>query len=384
MVWTKKSGTILKRGHNVWQIRWEVRGPDGKRKRPARTIVGSYREADRELRRIRAATDNGLTPNNSKVTVAKYLDWWLQTYAIPNVRPRTSERYGSDVRLHISPVIGGIRLDRLQAADAQMVLSKMLRAGRARKSVIHCYRVMRLALKHAVEKGILQVNVTDAVKPPRLEPTELEVPSLEEVQHILELADSTPYGSVLRFTVSTGCRRGEALGLEWRHLDLENGSASIVQSLQRIGRTGLQLVPPKSAKSRRSIALDEHTVEMLRAHRGGQILTMAELGSAYEDNGLVFPGPMGKALDPATLTRNFEKLARCAGKSHVRLHDLRHFHASLLLKEGVHLKVVQERLGHSSIAITADTYSHVAPSLQKEAAEVFGRVAGMVKSQRSI
>ena len=169
MVWTKKSGTILKRGHNVWQIRWEVRGPDGKRKRPARTIVGSYREADRELRRIRAATDNGLTPNNSKITVAKYLNWWLQTYAIPNVRPRTSERYGSDVRLHISPVIGGIRLDRLQAADAQMVLSKMLRAGRARKSVIHCYRVMRLALKHAVEKGILQVNVTDAVKPPRLE-----------------------------------------------------------------------------------------------------------------------------------------------------------------------------------------------------------------------
>ena len=100
---------------------------------------------------------------------------------------------------------------------------------------------------------------------------------------------------------------------------------------------------------------------------------MAQLGSAYEDNGLVFPGPMGKPLDPATLTRNFEKLARRAGKSHVRLHDLRHFHASLLLKAGVHLKVVQERLGHSSIAITADTYSHVAPSLQKEAADVFAR-----------
>ena len=112
---------------------------------------------------------------------------------------------------------------------------------------------------------------------------------------------------------------------------------------------------------------------MLRSHRGGQILTMAQLGSAYEDNGLVFPGPMGKPLDPATLTRNFEKLARRAGKSHVRLHDLRHFHASLLLKAGVHLKVVQERLGHSSIAITADTYSHVAPSLQREAADVFAR-----------
>ena len=370
-------GTIRKlknRKTTTWEVRVDMpSGADGKRRMKSVSVRGTKRDADMKLRTLLSSLDKGLSPDGSKASTSQYLDWWLQTYAIPNVRPRTSERYGSDVRLHISPVIGGIRLDHLQAADAQMVLSKMLKAGSAPKSVRHCYRVMRMALKHAVEKGILQVNVTDAVKPPRLEPTELEVPSLEEVQHILELADSTPYGSVLRFTVSTGCRRGEALGLEWRHLDLENGGASIVQSLQRIGRTGLQLVPPKSAKSRRSVALDEHTVEMLRSHRWGQILTMTQLGSAYEDNGLVFPGPMGKALDPATLTRNFKKLVRRVGKSHIRLHDLRHFHASLLLKAGVHLKVVQERLGHSSIAITADTYSHVAPSLQREAADVFAR-----------
>ena len=370
-------GTIRKlksRKTTTWEVRVDVPpGADGMRRMKSVSVRGTKRDADMKLRTLLSSLDKGLSPGGSKVTTSQYLDWWLQTYAIPNVRPRTSERYGSDVRLHISPVIGGIRLDHLRAADAQMVLSKMLKAGSAPKSVRHCYRVMRMALKHAVEKGILQVNVTDAVKPPRLEPTELEVPSLEEVQHILELADSTPYGSVLRFTVSTGCRRGEALGLEWRHLDLENGSASIVQSLQRIGRTGLQFVPPKSAKSRRSVALDRHTVEMLRSQHGGQILIMAQLGSSYEDNGLVFPGPMGKALDPATLTRNFEKLVRRVGKSHIRLHDLRHFHASLLLKAGVHLKVVQERLGHSSIAITADTYSHVAPSLQREAADVFAR-----------
>jgi len=370
-------GTIRKlksRKTTTWEVRVDVTpGADGMRRMKSVSVRGTKRDADMKLRTLLSSLDKGLSPGGSKVTTSQYLDWWLQTYAIPNVRPRTSERYGSDVRLHISPVIGGIRLDHLRAADAQMVLSKMLKAGSAPKSVRHCYRVMRLALKHAVEKGILQVNVTDAVKPPRLESTELEVPSLEEVQHILELADSTPYGSVLSFIVRTGCRRGEALGLEWRHLDLEHGTASIVQSLQRIGRTGLRLVPPKSAKSRRSLALDRHTVEMLRSQHGGQILIMAQLGSSYEDNGLVFPGPMGKPLDPATLTRNFKKLVRRVGKSHIRLHDLRHFHASLLLKAGVHLKVVQERLGHSSIAITADTYSHVAPSLQREAADVFAR-----------
>ena len=370
-------GTIRKlknRKTTTWEVRVDVPpGSDGKRRMKSVSVRGTKRDADMKLRTLLSSLDKGLSPDGSKVTTSQYLDWWLQTYAIPNVRPRTSERYGSDVRLHISPVIGSIRLSNLRAGDAQVVLSRMLDRGYSRQSVRHCYRVMRLALKHAVEKGILQVNVTDAVKPPRLEPIELELPSLEEVQHILELADTTPYRSALSFMVHTGCRRGEALGLEWRHVDLENGTASIVQSLQRVGRTGLRFLPPKSTKSRRSIALDEDTVEMLRSHRGGQILTMAQLGSAYEDNGLVFPGPMGKPLDPATLTRNFEKLARRAGKRHVRLHDLRHFHASLLLKAGVHLKVVQERLGHSSIAITADTYSHVAPSLQREAADVFAR-----------
>ena len=135
-------------------------------------------------------------------------------------------------------------------------------------------------------------------------------------------------------------------------------------------------VPPKSAKSRRAVALDAETVAMLRDIRGRQILVKAELGDVYRANGLVFPGPFGGALEPATLSRNFEKLARKAGLHHVRLHDLRHFHATLLLQAGTHLKVVQERLGHASIAITADTYSHVAPVLQKAAADASAKAWG--------
>lgn len=176
----------------------------------------------------------------------------------------------------------------------------------------------------------------------------------------------------MTFIARTGCRRGECLGLRWTDIDLENGTASIVQSLQRVGKQGLVFQPPKSAKSRRSIALDDATIDMLRKHRGEQVLSKMELANAYEDNGLVFPRPFGGPLDPATLTRNFEKLAAESNIENVRLHDLRHFHASLLLKAGTHLKVVQERLGHASIAITADIYSHVAPGLQREAAAAFG------------
>ena len=126
-----------------------------------------------------------------------------------------------------------------------------------------------------------------------------------------------------------------------------------------------------SAKSKRAIALDQPTVDLLREHGGEQVLWKLELGKVYDDQGLVFPRPFGKPLDPATLTSNFEKLAKNAGIEHVRLHDLRHFHATTLLRAGTHLKVVQERLGHASISNTADTYSHVAPDPQKQAATAF-------------
>lgn len=146
---------------------------------------------------------------------------------------------------------------------------------------------------------------------------------------------------------------------------------AIVRSLQRVDREGLVFMPPKSAKSRRAVALDVETVDMLRALRGRQILLAAELGDTYHDQGLVFPGSFGDPLDPGTLTHNFEKLVRKAGLRRVRLHDLRHFHATLLLQAGTHLRVVQERLGHSDIGVTANIYSHVAPTMQRQAAAAF-------------
>ena len=219
--------------------------------------------------------------------------------------------------------------------------------------------------------GLLHRNVAEAVDPPRVHRKEVQPPDAIDVLLILELANETPYAPPLTFLARTGCRRGECLGLRWSDVDLENGTASIVQTLQRVRKQGLVFLPPKSAKSRRAISLDAETVRSLREHRGKQVLLKVELGDAWGDHGLVFPGALGQPLDPATLTRNFKKLAGRVGMSHVRLHDLRHFHATMLLKSGTHLKVVQERLGHASIAITADTYSHVAPGLQKAAAEAF-------------
>jgi integrase len=242
-------GTIRKlknRKTTTWEVRVDLPlGADGRRRMKSVSVRGTKRDADMKLRTLLAGLDKDLSPESNKTTASGYFEWWLQSYVLPNVRERTSERYASDVRLHIGPVIGSIRLNNLRADDAQAVLSRMLDRDYSRSSVRHCYRVMRLAFKHAVEKGILLVNVTDAVRPPRLESTELVLSSLEEVRHVLKLAESTPYDSVLSFMIRTGCRRGEALGLEWRHVDLEHGRVAIVQSLQRIGRKGLHFVPPQ-------------------------------------------------------------------------------------------------------------------------------------------
>ena len=170
-----------------------------------------------------------------------------------------------------------------------------------------------------------------------------------------------------------------SLGLRWSDVDLENGVASIVQSLQRLKGKGLVLQPPKSSKSRRAVAIDPDTVAMMREHRGRQLLYQVELDGAYEDQVLVFPEPLGGLLDPSVLTRTFEKLVLKAGLANIRLHDLRHFHATLMLQEGANPKIVQERLGHSSFAITMDTYSHVVPGLQEQAAKDFAAAMGRAK-----
>lgn len=362
-------GSIRRRSKDSWEITIDLgRDAQGKRLRKFAHVKGKKADADRKLRELMASLDRGLPPDSGNITVQEFLAQWLQDYAIPHTRPRTAQRYESDIRLHINPAFGHVRLSQLRPSDIQALESRMLKEGRAPRSVRHLHTVLKEALKHAMRWGFIYRNVAEAVDPPPSRPKHIQPPDIDQVWEILRLADETPYGPMLSFMARTGCRRGECLGLRWVDTDLDNGVTSIVQTLQRVGKQRLVFQPPKSAKSKRAIAIDDTTIDLLRQHQGQQVLLKMELGSTWQDSGLVFPGPFGKPLDPATLTRNFQKLTKKAALQNVRLHDLRHFHATTLLRSGVHLKVVQERLGHASIA---DTYSHVAPSLQQAAASAF-------------
>ena len=218
-----------------------------------------------------------------KVTVGEFLQRWLKDYAMPNTRPRTAERYESDIRLHITPALGHLRLARLAPVDIQAMEARLLESGKSPRSVQHIHAVLREALKHAMRWGMTFRNAADGVDTPRPQRPEIQPPSAEAVWEILDLAEETPYRAALLFMAFTGCRRGEALGLRWSDVDLENAVVSIVQSLQRLKGMGLVLQSPKSAKSRRAIALDDHTVSMSREHRGRQLLYQVELDGVYQD-----------------------------------------------------------------------------------------------------
>ena len=233
------------------------------------------------------------------------------------------------------------------------------------------------AYKYALkdDNGYAWRNPAKAVTPPKIFRKEVEPPEIARVREVLELAASEghPLFPCLHLIAYTGIRRGEALGLRHQDLNLEAGIISVVQTVSRSHEKGIIIQPTKNGSSRRSVDLDDDTIEVLRAHIGRQMLTRIELGGAYEDRGLMFPGPSGKPLEPVSLNRAFRSFAKRVGLKEAKIHHLRHFHASVMLQRGASLLLVSKRLGHASIATTGDIYGHLMPGQQKEAANAFAK-----------
>jgi integrase len=384
------NGRIRKRGEKSWELTIDLgRDEYGKRLRKFLNVKGPKAEAQKKLRDLLTSLEKGLSLDTSKATVGVFLEIWLRDYVATNTAPSTADGYGFIVRCHLIPKLGNIPLAKLLPAHLQSYYAEALVNGRSdakgglsAKTVKHHHRVLSEALSHAVKWGLIARNVAQAVDPPKPRRHEIQPPSIDGVLEILALARETKYRPVLEFMAGTGVRRAEALGLRWTDLDLDRGTAAIVQTLQRIQGKGLVFQQTKTRASRRSIKLDPDTVAMLREHRGSHLLRKLDLAEVYQDTGLVFPGPLGRPLDPSVLTHSFKKLARKAGLEGVRLHDLRHSHATVMLESGVNPKVVQERLGHSSISMTMDTYSHVMDGLQERAALAYAEAMETARQRR--
>lgn len=356
-------GSIYKRNDGRWAA--TVSLGDGRRK----SYYGRTRQdVSQKLAKARYEVQQGLPVVPEKETVGAYLHRWIEEIAKPTIRTATYEGYERMIRLHVRPAIGKIRLARLSPDHLSRMYAGLLSKGLSPKSVRLIHAMLHRALRQALRLRLVAVNVSESVDPPRLEHREFRALSPEEVKRLISAAKGDRNEALFILALTTGMRQGEILGLRWADVDLDGAVLAVRQQVYRI-RGKWTFTEPKTAKGRRTITLPPMTVEALRRHRVVQSEERLK-ASDWDDRDLVFPNKHGRPMEKQNLMRrSLRPLLERADLPRIRFHDLRHSAATLLLALGEHPKVVQERLGHSTIMVTMDVYSHVMPSLQRRAAE---------------
>jgi integrase len=355
----------------------------GKYRFHSETVRGTKKDAEKHLSEMFGKLDKGTFIKPTKTTLSEYLERWLTDYVKPNLGPRTYEGYESIIRCHLTPDLGHIQLMQLKPQHLQKYYAMKLAGVRqdrkdslTQTTVSHHHTCLHRALKMAVRWGLLTNNPADAVTPPRPQHTDMKTMNEDELQIFLATAKKTPYYTMFYTVLFTGMRRSELLALRWSDVDLLMCEISVTQTLHHLRGGSMVFRQPKTAKGRRMIALSPSLALVLKGHKEKLAAERIMVGAKLKETDLVFGTPEGKPLLPDSISNAWARIVKRAGLSHFRLHDARHTHASLLLKQGAHPKVVQERLGHATISTTLDLYSHVAPGLQEAAAAGFDEVLG--------
>lgn len=346
----------------------------GKRRQRSK-VVKTKKEADRLLAEWLVEIERGIAVDGAKMTVAEYLKYWLETYVKHNTRATTYRGYEVCVRVHLIPVLGSIPLQKLTAAHLQGYYQKAIQQAPANgrkgtlspRTVRLTHSVIREALQHALEWNMVARNVADATKPPRAVRPKVEVWNAEEAQRFLAVAENDGYSPIWLVALTTGMRQGELCALRWEDIDFKRGVLHIRHTLMTVkGEQALR--EPKTRSGRRTITLSPVCLSALTDHHDRQRFQRMN-ADEWHDQDAVFAASNGGWLDHGNLTRSYNALIPKAEVKRIPFHGLRHTHATLLLKEGINVKVVSERLGHANIGVTLDTYAHVLPSMQQQAAD---------------
>ena len=370
------NGHVRKRGRN-WSVVVDVWcAENGKRKQKWISGFKTKKEAEKELARVLNDIVDGTYVEPSKVTVSEYLRRWLEDSVKIDVTQATYEQYKRVVENHLIPALGRYPLAKLQPVDIQDFLNRIYCKGRldgkgglCAGSVQHHHYVLKKALKQAVRLHFLSSNPADATEPPRIFRKEMKVLDEHQMAHLLEFCKGrTMFYMPIMVAIYTGMRKGEIIALRWKDVDFDRTQIHVRQAVQAVSG-GLVFKEPKTQKGRRIIDLPSLAVDELRCHKVEQAKNKLRLGPAYQDYDLVCAKPNGQPMHPICVSDGFSRWLKKAKLPHVRFHDLRHSHATQLLKQGINIKVISERLGHANIGITLEVYSHVLPSMQREAAD---------------
>ena len=358
-------GSITRRKSGGWSAQYTVHTAEGRKRK---TLYSKTRqEVAVKLAQALSDREGSLIFDARNLTLGDYLYRWLNDSVRDTVRQRTWERYEQMVRVHIKPTLGRTKLKTLNSAQVRGLYREKLDVGLAPRTVGYVHTTLNKALKDALADGLIPRNSASTVKPPKVAKKEITPLSPEQASTFLEAARGDRFEVLYIVAITAGLREGELLRLKWQDVDLEARTLSVRRTLSE-ARSGRFFESPKNGKGR-SINLTTRATDALKRHKGAQNEERLRLGTLWRDNDLVFPSRIGTPMNARNLTaRSFKPLLERAGlPKTVRLHDLRHTCATLLLGKGVHPKIVQELLGHATIAITLDTYSHVLPNIQGEA-----------------
>lgn len=329
--------------------------------------------------------------SRGEMSLKAWVDDWLVNYAKSRLRPRTLEKYSSSFKNYILPQFGGMRLCDLNMFNIQKHLNALLVDGRSDgkglspSTVSAARRYFAQAIDDAIREGILMQNPVRLTKAPRIQRKEIVVLDKFEIDNLVKAAGEIDHDfmrvmmpALISFTVRTGLRQGEVFGLKWEDVDFVNACVFVKRSLAHVVGKGAVFQETKTKASRRRVLLMPEDVEALKVYREWQRTYADELGDVFEWHNLVFTSPFGAPISPTNFSRRYFKplIKKCRIADGFTFHCLRHTHATLLLQQGVNPKIVQERLGHSSIKVTMDTYSHVLPDMQKQAVEALGKLFG--------
>jgi integrase len=377
-------GHLRERSPGKWAIIIDL-GPreGGRRRQKWFSFRGSKRAAQNELHRLIAKRET--LPDTGKQTLGQYLDRWVEEQRIG---AKALERYKQIVRTNLIPALGHIALSKLTADQISAHYTKALANGRldGRKgglspsSVAYQHFILKKALKDAVRRTLLIRNPMDAVDSPHVEKPMMRTLDLGQAARLIEDARRSSLFIPILLALTCGLRRGEICALKWANVDLDKATLTVIESMEQT-RAGIRLKRPKSGRGR-IVDLSELAVTELRKHRAQQESKLEQLGARLTRDSFVYVMWNGEPVKPDTFTTMWGQWS-AGRKPRVRFHDLRHAHATHMLASGIHPKIAQERLGHSTVSITLDLYSHVLPGMQAEAAKKVGDAltAAMVKSR---
>ena len=372
---------VKQRGHGEGSIyqrkdgRWVASITLENRKR--KQFYGKTRkEVQEKLRVALNEQRQGTLATGPQQTLKQYLEYWLEDVHKPAIRLSSYMQYRGILDKHIFPLLGHIQVQKLTPQQVQSFYARKEKEGLALGTIRTIHAVLHNALSHAVSINLVSRNVSDVVNPPRLVKHERHPLTIEQAQKLLQHVQGHSLEGLITVALATGMRRGELLGLRWQDIHFDTKSLQIQRTISRQRKKGIVESEPKTSRGRRNIILPPFAIEALKEHRTRQLEVRLKVGSAWEESNFVFCNGHGGFLEPSQLHMMFRNLLKEADLPQIRFHDLRHSAATMMLTMGVHPKVVQELLGHSSISLTLDTYSHVLPSMQQEAMDKLDALFG--------